>query len=228
MTTLPSKIRSATEAYQILEDDFSQRKRELINLRTEIGSRRRTPIILKSAILLSYAHVEGAAKAGLSVLLARLNSSGLTWGEVRTKLAYFEIDHRLARQSSTQNRRPVICADDTTSFLRSLTQERISFAVPDFIRQIGVVNESTLRKILAACDFELGAYEPNLELLDDRLVARRHELAHGSLVPVDALTAETAIALALALLDTMLTDFGNLLGSEAYIGSSERSAKSSG
>src|SRR5271157_5231604 len=74
MTTLPSRIRSPREAYEILEGDLSQRKRELINLQGEIGSRRRTPVILKSAVLLAYAHVEGAVKAGLSVLLIRLNS----------------------------------------------------------------------------------------------------------------------------------------------------------
>lgn len=217
MTTLPSRIRSPTEAYRILEDDFSQHKRELINLQVEIGSRRRTAVILRSAVLLAYAHVEGAAKAGLSVLLIRLNSSGLTWGGVSDRLAYFEIDHRIARQVGGSTRRPVICADETTTFLRSLADAPIRLEVADLIRQIGVVNAPTVRKILAACEFDLSAYEASLGFLDDRLVARRHEIAHGSLVPVDQITADTAVSLALSLLDTMLKDFGNLLVTQSYV-----------
>jgi hypothetical protein len=151
------------------------------------------------------------------VLLIRLNSSGLTWGGVKQRLAHFEIDHRLARQVNAQTHRPVICVDDTTVFLRSLPRERINFDIPDLVSQVGVMNAPKLRKILAACEFDLVAYEPNLGLLDDRLIALRHELAHGSLVPVNQLTAETAVNLALGLLETMLVDFGNLLVSQSYI-----------
>jgi hypothetical protein len=217
MTTLPSRVRSPAEAYQALEDDFSQRKRELINLQVGLGSRRQTPVLLKSAILLAYAHVEGAAKAGLTLLLRRLNSSGLRWDGVRPELSYFEIDHRLARQTTGQGRRPVISGDETTMFLRSLPQERINLDVSDLISRIGVMNANTLRKILSICAFEVRRYDADLELLDDKLVFRRHELAHGSLLPVEPISAETAVRLALSLLDAMLNDFGNLLVTQSYI-----------
>jgi hypothetical protein len=217
MTTLPSRLRSPTEAYTTLESDFSQRKRELINLKTEVSARRRTALILKAAILLAYAHVEGAVKVALGILLIRLNSSGLLWKNVKTKLAYFEIDYRISRQVATQTRRPVICGDHTTDFLHSLQTQRIALDVTGFVQQIGVVNATTLRKILEICDMNVNSYEAHLGLLDDRLVARRHELAHGDLFPVDQLTAETAVDLALALLEPLLADFGNLLVSESYL-----------
>jgi hypothetical protein len=181
-----------------------------------MDSQRRTQVVLKSAILLSYAHVEGAVKAALTVLFTRLNSSGLTWAGVRSKLSHFEIDHRLARQVNAGHRRAMICGDDTTLFLRSILQQRIQFDIPGLVDQIGVMNAQTLRKILETCGFALATYESDLGLLDDRLIAHRHQLAHGSLVPVDQLTAETAIALALSLLNTMLVDFSNLLVLESY------------
>ena len=221
MITLPARIRSSNLAYELLENDFSQRKRELINLRSELNSKRRTIVLVKSSVLLAYAHVEGAVKSALRVFLTRLNGHGLTWGAVKPRLAHLEIDHRLARQVNSQFRRSVVCDDDTTAFLRTLPNEPIKVDISELVDQIGVINANTLRKILSICGFNLSPYEENLGLLDERLVAWRHELAHGSLVPIELVTAETSVEIAIFLIDSMLADFGNLLVSQSYISNSE-------
>ena len=216
MTISLSSVRSPTEAYDRLVKDVALRKQELVNLRAALGgSSARSSFLSRSALLLAYSHVEGATKTALAILFGRLNGSGLTWKSVDARLLTFEIDWRLRRISLSGMRR-LICDDETTVFLRTSQDRRIQVDIDGMIGNIGTPNAVNMRTILAACGIDPNRYETELEFLDDRQLSRRHELAHGSLRPVDLSEARDAVDRAMTLLEFLLTDFGNLLVLETY------------
>ena len=215
MTTLPVKIRSTVEAQEALERDIAPRRQELFNLKGALGASSVKEFVRKSALLLAFAHIEGAMKAGLTILFLRMNHSGLAWRDVPTRLAHFEIDWRLARIGTA---RRVISDDATTAWLRNLPDQPIAIDVGGLIGRVGVINAETLRRILSICEFEPRRYNEALESLDEALIARRHDLAHGSQVPVDPGLAIAAIDLALTLIESLLIDFSNLLTRQSWRG----------
>jgi hypothetical protein len=198
---------------EALERDISSCRRELITLKQAVGARTAKDFTRKAAILLAYAHIEGAIKASLSILFLRLNASGLVWGQVRPRLAHFEIDRRLTRLSTP---RAAIANDDTTAYLRTLSDRTIEVDVFDLIGRVGIVNRQALERILAMCHLDATSYREDLATLDPLLVSRRNELAHGGQVPVDPIAAEGAIDTALRVIDLFLADFGNLLVLQSY------------
>lgn len=148
MTFLPARVRGPIEAQEALDKDLALRKKELSNLRSYIRDSDRFSLARKMAIILSYAHIEGALKHCFGIALLFVNFKALPLSRISPNLRVIRADLLFYRAGQSGPRRRILTFDEFV--LECCKEESTLFHIePEQVtKAMGVLNGEVIAAVL--------------------------------------------------------------------------------
>lgn len=175
--------RTLEEVQSRLDAESAWRKKELGTLKLMLSRARphENELLRRSAITLTYAHWEGYVKNALEIVLSYINRKALKLSEANVGLVARSIEPRLRAAVESKKRRPILdlishIMDDgarCTLVLRIETASNLNRAVfDDLLSSFGLDPTKVIGAHGGVTDIDL----------DERLLAKRNQIAHGTYV----------------------------------------------
>jgi hypothetical protein len=180
-----AKIRSETELFSEIDREFSWRILEIATVKKEIStasaiSRR---ALLRAGVPIVYAHWEGGVK-NLSAMYADfLLSRRLRFSQVNDCLFGLAALNRVRTISDIK--RKIFVASSELKSLMDIQNERLELPIRSYVWNIGNLNYEMFEQLVLFFGFDPNPYTPRSQFIDQKLVKRRNEIAHGEHLLVD-------------------------------------------
>lgn len=207
------KIRSKTELQDIINDDISERKKEIINLKGLLKkAKEKNEILLaKCLVIISYSHWEGFVKNSSRYYMNYIKQKGIKSDhysqQLRSSLFFRQI---IKKSGSVPNK---------ISFVEDLLYNHYQLAIDenDLCDTESNLDYKTLKKLLYNIGLHTIAFDTKEIFLDERIVGDRNKFAHGELQPY---TSKDAIEIAdtvIELMDKYKTEIDNAVELSSYL-----------
>ena len=182
-----SKIRTLNDLNNRLSEDLVWRKKELSVLESliEIKSfeQNKTNTLIRSGIALLYAHWEGYVKCAASAYLEFVSSQkNLKYCDLTYNFVAIAMKKKL-NEASVTNQSTI--HNQVLQFLMESMEQRIDIPTDDVIKTGSNLSSSLFRQILALLGIEYEPYELKQKLIDEKLLKKRNQIAHGEYLDVD-------------------------------------------
>jgi len=177
------KLRSLSELELAVDRETAWRKRELVTILFHARESRATkaPTALRAGVALLYAHWEGWIKNIATYYLDYVARQRLTYEQLSTPFFALALKQRMTKLSEATTANPHI---EFAEFLRN------ELSNPAYLNSKGAVitaanlSSSVLRDILAKLGIDQHPYELQANLIDQGLLFRRNNIAHGEFLEV--------------------------------------------
>ena len=174
------KIRTLEELNQRLTDDLVWRKSEIADLKGLIETRsfsdKRHNTLLRSGVMLLYAHWEGYIKSAGTSYLEFVSRQQLTYDKLAINFVAIAMKAKLSEVTEA-NKATVFT--EATRFILTQTNQRCSLPYKDVVATGSNLSSSILREITCLLGLDYSFYETNRVIIDERLLGRRNKIAHG-------------------------------------------------
>lgn len=214
------KLRTDVEIQEYLDNEFAWRLREIDLLKTVVrratSGNRRT--LIRASIPLFYAHWEGFVKAGAEALLCFVSLSGKTYRELAPCFAVHGLTSEISGLVESKKEHLRVTAME---FVMSKMDERASFGWRGRVSSGGNLNYERFQSIAAAVGIDITRYETRRNFVNESLVKRRNEIAHGALGDLTLKGFTDVANEVLVLLRWFKTDLENSIALKAYLATHE-------
>ena len=205
-------VKTLDRLIAVIDDDLTARRRELTDAREQGLKARRThlqAVACRAYVCLAYAHWEGFVKSSVRAYLEYVESRSLSPEQLSVGLTMLSARKGMQAAASKNSlidhlrvARFFIENDDEGTFTSPLAQSALD--------GLANLNFRTLKEILKVLDVVTVDYEAEKAAIDEKIVARRHRIAHGGLERVSLDDLEEIHQLLGRLLDAVRTDIQNL------------------
>ena len=214
------KLRTDSELQEYLDYQFAWRLREIDLLKTAV--RRATsgnrPTLMRASIPLFYAHWEGFVKAGAEALLCFVSLSGKTYRELVPCFAVHGLTNTIDDLVKSKKEHLRVAAME---FVMGKMDDRANFRWRGRVNSGGNLDYERFRGIAAAVGIDITRYETRRNFVNESLIKRRNEIAHGALLDL-TLAGFTDVANGvLLLLRWFKTDLENSIALKSYLATNE-------
>ena len=177
-------IRTTAELSQLLDDDFSVRKRELTTLKNMVSKARQheEELFVRAAICILYSHWEGFIKNAATSYICYVVSRGLRLRDLAPNFLTLGLISGI--QQLEQSKFVTIHAQITKG-LTSEMSEKFSVDCEKIVDARSNLNSTVLDEILQYVGVEPSLYQTKNLMLDERLLGNRNRIAHGDNFPLD-------------------------------------------
>jgi MAE_28990/MAE_18760-like HEPN len=169
------KIRTFEDLEQRLTDDLSWRRKELSDLNSLIGSKSYN-VLLRSGVVLLYAHWEGYIKTAASSYLEFVSRQKLPYNELATNFVAVAMKARLD-EAKESNKATVFT--EVAYFILTQGNERSIVPYKEVISTDSNLSSLILREITCLLGLDYSPYKLKEKLIDEQLLKRRNMIAHG-------------------------------------------------
>lgn len=169
---------------------------------------------IRAGIALVYAHWEGFIKNASELYLNFVHHRGLTYRELKTCFAVFGLKGKLEALSASRKSGPNIAALD---FIISGLGERAQMKMSSAINTESNLTSRVFTNIAASLDINAERYSTRFNLIDESLVAKRNQVAHGEHVDLRAKDFVDLANDVLQLMREYKIDLLNAASTEAYL-----------
>ncbi len=179
-------IRTLEQLSDSLAADLIWRKKELTDLKSLIENARssssKEKTLLRSGITILYAHWEGFIKTAASSYLEYIAMQRLRYDELSSNFVALALKNKLSQADQT-NKATVFT--EAIDFIRSQLDERSSVPYRDIVQTGSNLSSSIFREITCILGLDYSFYETKQILIDEKLLARRNNIAHGNYLSLD-------------------------------------------
>lgn len=208
-------IQTLTELQDFLNNEMAWRKKELTTLKFSLDRCRpnEKSTFTRAAICLLYAHWEGFIKAAAKAYLEYVARRRLAFRDLSYNFVALGLraDFQKAGQSTRIENRTAIA----TTLLAGVDR-RPTIPFQDSIDARSNLNSDILTEILSILGFEVKSYITKKVLIDERLLHRRNNVAHGDYLLVESGEYEALYGEILLLLERFRTDIENSAATQRY------------
>ncbi|MEK8180860.1 MAE_28990/MAE_18760 family HEPN-like nuclease [Flavobacterium buctense] len=174
------KIRTKEHYFELLEEDFSWRKKELTLIKQRISLAKTNHLLnseMRAGILLLYAHWEGFIKTSCNNYLNFVKYKRLNYSELPDNLLALSLKSKIHEIETTGQH--LIHTEFITFFKNELNQ-RASWSLDKAIDTKSNLNSDTLKNILSVVGIPYTDFELKSNLIDEQLLKNRNTIAHGN------------------------------------------------
>ena len=210
-----NKIRTSTQASDLLDREFAWRLKEIANLKSSIRTAesiiRKT--LLRAGVPLLYAHWEGFVKNAAEIYLNYVANQRHTYNELKSCFVVHGVKAKLNLLIDAQK------AELNTSivdFLLDELNERASIPYKDIINTQSNLNSSVFKSIAYSIGIDPSAYATKYIFIDKSVLGRRNSIAHGEYLDLNIDDYNKLSDGIISLLRQFKTDVENALTFNAY------------
>ncbi|BCL83998.1 hypothetical protein ccbrp13_64630 [Ktedonobacteria bacterium brp13] len=178
-----TKIRTAEQLQQVLDDELAWRKKELVVIKSLVTANSSPEIInchIRSGVALTYAHWEGFIKSAGNAYLDYIMTQQLTYAELTNNFVTIAAK-KLLRDAGSSNK--VTIYAKVTDFFTSGLTERCSIRME--IETKSNLSSDVLKDIIYTLGLDYTEYETKAKFIDKALLKNRNEIAHGKQLLID-------------------------------------------
>ena len=174
-----AKIRTLDEFQNALDKEIAWRKKELSVFKTgaKTNGHQRKPFI-RAGVALLYAHWEGFITSSSNHYLSFVEGQRCSYTELKSCFGVFGLKQKLNTLSESKNAAQNI---DALDFIRDGMDETAKLRMSDVLRTANLKSE-VFSDIARWLDIDITSFETHFKLIDESLVKKRNEIAHGEYV----------------------------------------------
>jgi hypothetical protein len=210
-------IRTLEQLSDSLAEDLVWRKKELADLKSLIESSKasssKEKALLRSGITILYAHWEGFIKTAASNYLEYIAMKRLRYDELSSNFVALALKNRLSQVNETNKATIFVEAID---FIRSQLNERSTVPYKDVIQTGSNLSSSILKEITCVLGLDYSLYVTKQVLIDEKLLARRNNIAHGQYLQLDKEDYLELHSQVVTMMDTFRNQIDNCANEESY------------
>jgi hypothetical protein len=173
-------MRNLEQLSDSLARDLVWRKKELADLKSLIETAKtsssKEKALLRSGITILYAHWEGFVKTAASNYLEYVATKRLRYDELSSNFVALALKTKLSQVNET-NKATVFT--EAVDFIRSQLNERSSVPYKNVVQTGANLSSSIFKEIVCLLGLDYSFYETKQILIDEQLLARRNNIAHG-------------------------------------------------
>ncbi|WP_437976293.1 MAE_28990/MAE_18760 family HEPN-like nuclease [Sorangium sp. So ce295] len=217
------KVRSEEELAELLQGNLQKRKRELTAMKFLVDKSRahEQQMLFRVGVALLYAHWEGFVKLAANAYITYVDHQGFAYRDLIPSLGGLALRGMMIDASQSTNKHA-----GRTKIVEILLDGSAGIArlpIGDFVDAAGDpvksanLNATVLDDILGLLGLDRVPYEAKRNLIDEKLLKRRNDVAHGELVSVDEATFRELYDEILQLLEQFSTDIMNAAALKRYL-----------
>lgn len=214
------KIRTAEEFIDFMDRETSWRKRELAVLNSEINkthySTYTSEALLRSAVMLLYAHWEGYIKNSSIAYLDHVLIQKFEYKKLALHFRAIGIKHDLNEMYNT-NISKMGKLMDILEFLLNKQEEKCRFTPEKIIDTKSNLNSKVFKEIVITLGLDYKNYETKENLIDQKLLNYRNNIAHGKELVVNGNDYQELFKEVIVLIDTFKNDLENSAILKSYL-----------
>ena len=211
-----TKIRTANQLQDVLDQELSWRLREIHDIRSAAraaGSASQKTFI-RAGVTLLYAHWEGFVKAGADAYVNYLSCKGLPNSELR--LCFVALGLKSHIHSLISSSRSTASVAALEVILAEL-EKPANLPIRNSIDTQSNLSSAVFRDIAGWIGLDPERYSTKFNLLDESLLKRRNRIAHGSYLELDQPAFADLVDQVVELLRWFKSDLENALATEAFM-----------
>jgi hypothetical protein len=177
------KLRTLTMLQDYLDEDFAWRLKEIADLKLTVrsaGTAFRNTII-RAGIPLLYAHWEGFVKNSSRGYINFINAQGLSYDNLKSCFIVFGLKQKLHEIGQSRRAKANTAAMD---FILSELGKRADLNLTRAVDTESNLSARVFENIASSIGINPAPYEPRYNLIDESLLKRRNEIAHGEYLDV--------------------------------------------
>ena len=161
-----------------IDEELSWRKKELTQLRfiVSTATAENELTILRSSIVLLYAHWEGLVKKLLTLYLEHIVAQGLHNNELKPNFYAMSLSSEFEQFKNTKK---VCHYINLTNTILNSTNNIPHIQCDKIIDTKSNLNSELFKELMALLDLDSSIHDTSFNLIDERLLARRNGIAHG-------------------------------------------------
>ncbi len=210
-------IRTLEQLSDNLAADLVWRKKELADLKSLIETSKiassKEKALLRSGITILYAHWEGFVKAAAAYYLEYIAMKRLRYNELSSNFVALSLKAKLSQVNET-NKATIFT--EAIDFIRSQLEERSSVPYKDVVQTGSNLSSSIFREITCILGLDYSFYETKQVLIDEKLLARRNNIAHGEYLILDKEDYLELHSQVINMMDTFRNQIENCATCESY------------
>jgi hypothetical protein len=209
--------RTASQLLGQLDADLAWRLQEITSVRRAI--RRADGVdesaLLRAAIPLLYAHWEGYIKGCAGRYAAFISGLGVTFGEVQRSFMGLKALSQVKTLHAISKR--LFTSSELLDSLYAIEFEKVTLPVDGYISNVGNLNFDMFEQIAGFLAIDAKPYAVKKPLIDESLLGRRNDIAHGEYLVVDAKSFEDLSDEILSLMRAFKTDVQNAVVLKSFL-----------
>jgi MAE_28990/MAE_18760-like HEPN len=205
-----TKVRTVTAMQELLDTDFAWRLKEVHDLRlaarSAVGAQQRA--FMRAGVALLYAHWEGFVKAAADNYVNFLSCQSITYRKLRPCLIALGLRSALQQLSETKRNAASVAA---LTFVMDSLDKPAKLPMKDAVHAESNLSSDIFENIAGSIGLDTVRYQPRYHLIDESLVKRRNQIAHGQFLDIEISAFEDLVTEVLTLIRWVKDDLENAL-----------------
>ncbi len=211
------KMRTSEQLTDAIDEDFAWRKKELTTLKFAIERARTKPRLLntslRAGVTLLYAHWEGFLKKSAELYLEYVGRQSVPNSDLTDN--FVAISARVPLHSMLSSPRISQSMAVVDFFRRKMTEAAV-FPVSDAIKTRSNLSSEVLKEISLTLGVNFTLFETKATLIDEKLVHKRNNIAHGNFLDIGATDFEDLLSEVTSMMETWRNEIENACVTKRY------------